>query len=195
MRVLVLGAGVAGVTAAFELLEDGHEVTVVDRQAAAACETSFANAGLVAPGHALAWASPRAPRILLKSLFKNGQPLRFKPSRDPALWQWSLRFLAQCTNERARRNTLIKHRLCVYAQRRLQHVADTTGVDYDGERRGLLYLYRTQESLERGARVLNILEEQGQVLQVIDRDRAAEIDPALGPSRERIAGAIYCPSD
>lgn len=195
MHVLVMGAGIAGVTAAFELLRDGHEVTVVDRQPEAACETSFANAGLVAPGHALAWSSPRAPGIMLRSLYEEGQPIRFRPSLDPALWRWSLKFLAQCTEARARRNTLIKHRLCRYAQERLQAVADETGIDCDGERKGLLYLYRTQESLDRGAANLAILKDQGQQLEIVDRDRAAAIDPALAATKDRIAGAIHCPTD
>ena len=102
MHVLILGAGVAGVTAAWQLLEDGHQVTVIDREAQAASETSFANAGLVAPGHAFAWASPKAAKILLKSLFQNDQPLRFRFRAEPALWRWSLQFLAQCPSERAR---------------------------------------------------------------------------------------------
>jgi D-amino-acid dehydrogenase len=195
MHVLVMGAGVAGVTAAWQLLEEGHTVTVIDRQAEAASETSFANAGLVAPGHALAWSSPRAPKIMLKSLFQKDQPIRFRPSADLALWRWSMKFLAQCTAARARRNTLIKHRLCLYAQKCLQEVAAATGVEYDGERKGLLYLYRTQESLDRGAQNLQILKDDGQDLEVIDRARAAEIDPALAASREKIAGAIFCPSD
>ena len=86
MRVVVLGAGVVGVTTAWQLLEDGHEVTVIDRQAEAARETSFANAGLVAVGHALAWANPRALRTLIRSLFKRDQPLRFRlPGRPGVL--------------------------------------------------------------------------------------------------------------
>ena len=195
MHVLILGAGVAGVTAAWQLLEDGHEVTVIERRAEAASETSFANAGLVAPGHAFAWASPKAAKILLKSLFQKDQPLRFRFRAEPALWRWSLQFLAQCTSARARRNTRIKHRLCRYAQAALQDVVARTGIAYDGERRGVLYLHRSQASLDRGAANMQILREAGQELQVIDRDRAAEIDPALAPSRDKIAGAIYSPSD
>ena len=195
MQVLILGAGVAGVTAAWQLLEDGHEVTVIERQAEAAAETSFANAGLVAPGHAFAWASPKAAKILLKSLLLKDQPLRFRFRAEPALWRWSLQFLAQCTSERARRNTRIKHRLCRYAQAALQDVVARTGVAYDGERRGVLYLHRSQATLDRGAANMQILREAGQELEVIDRDRAAEIDPALAPAKEKIAGAIYSPGD
>ncbi len=195
MRILIMGAGLAGVTAAFELLEDGHDVTVIDRQPGPALETSFANAGLVAPGHAFAWGSPRAPKILLASLFKADQPLRYRFRLDPAMWRWSLKFLRECTAERARINTTRKHRLCRYAQLALQDVVARTGVAYDGERRGLLYLYRQAESFERGVGNMRILMEAGQDLEVIDRDRAAEIDPALEPTRDRIAGGVYGRTD
>ncbi len=182
-------------TAAWRLLEDGHEVTVVERHPAAASETSFANAGLVAPGHAFAWASPKAAKTLLKSLFLKDQPLRFRLSREPAFWRWSLRFLAQCTSERARRNTRIKHRLCRYSQQALQAVADATGIDYDGARRGILYLHRSQATLDRGVANMQILRDAGQELEVVDRERAAAIDPALAATKDKIAGAIYSPGD
>ncbi len=195
MRILIMGAGLAGVTAAFELLEDGHDITVVDRQPGAALETSFANAGLVAPGHAFAWGSPRAPKILMKSLFKANQPLRYKLRFDPDMWRWSLKFLRECSAEKARINTQRKHRLCRYAQAALNDVVSRTGVDYDGERKGLLYLHRDAASFERGVQNMQILMDADQELEVIDRDRAAEIDPALAPTKDRIAGGFYGQTD
>src|SRR6267154_2247312 len=103
-----------GVTTAWYLAKSGHEVTVVERNSVAASETSFANAGLVAPGHSLTWASPRAPKILLKSLFQADQALQLKLRADPRMWAWCLRFLANCTTEKSRRNTTRKLSLCVY---------------------------------------------------------------------------------
>ncbi len=195
MRILVLGGGVIGVTAAYALMKEGHEVTVIDRNAGAAEETSFANAGLIAPGHAYAWASPRAPKILFKSLYRDNQALRFRPSADPRLWAWSLRFLRECTAERARINTQRKHRLCLYSQRAFEELVTETGVAYDGEAGGLLYLYRQAESFDKAAAKIEVLTEGGQALEVIDADRAAQIDPALAPVKEKFSGAIYCPSD
>jgi D-amino-acid dehydrogenase len=195
MHVVVMGAGVVGVTTAWQLLEDGHEVTVIDRQPEAACETSFANAGHVAVGHALSWANPRALRMLVRSLVRSDLPLRFRFHADPAYWRWSFAFLRQCTEAQARHNTRIKHRLCGYAQRLLQQVVAETGVEYDGSQVGILYLYRTAATLERGLANLRILADAGQEMEVVDRERAAAIDPALGPTKDRIAGAIYCPSD
>ena len=93
MRVLVMGGGIVGVTTAYQLVQDGHEVVLVERREGAALETSWGNAGMIAPGHAFVWSSPQAPRILLKSLFAKNQALRFRPSADPRLWSWSLLFL------------------------------------------------------------------------------------------------------
>jgi D-amino-acid dehydrogenase len=195
MHVVVMGAGVVGVTTAWQLLADGHEVTVIDRQPEAACETSFANAGHVAVGHALSWANPRALKTLIKSLVQSDQPIRFRFHADPAYWRWSFAFLRQCTEARARHNTRIKHRLCKYAQQALQQVVADTGVEYDGSRVGILYLYRSEATLERGIAILRILADAGQKMEVVDRERAAAIDPALAATKDRIAGAIYCPTD
>jgi D-amino-acid dehydrogenase len=195
MRVAVLGAGVVGVTTAWQLLEDGHEIMLIDRQPEAGRETSFANAGHVAVGHALAWANPRALKTLVKSLVMKDQPLRFRFHADPAFWRWSLAFLRQCTEARAQANTRIKHRLCAYSQQALRQIVDATGIAYDGSRVGILYLYRTEESMARGVANLRILAEAGQQMEVVDRERAAAIDPALAPTTDKIAGAIYCATD
>ena len=195
MKILVLGSGIAGVTAAWWLLRDGHEVTVVDSQPAPARETSYANAGLVAPGHSFAWASPKVPKILLKSLWRDDQAFRFRLTPDPRMWAWSLKFLRQCTAERARINTLRKHALCLYSQRLFRELVAETGIEYDGRSGGLLYMYRTADSLGRGIANMRILAEDGQEQEIVDPDRIVEIDPSLGPARDKIAGGIYCPTD
>jgi len=195
MKVIVMGSGVVGVTTAYCLLKDGHEVTVVERHDGAADETSFANAGLVAPGHAYTWASPKAPKILLKSLWRNDQALRFRLRLDPALWSWSLKFLGNCRAERVAVNTARKVRLSLYSQDMLHEVVEDTGVAFDGAKGGLLYLYRTPAAFDAGVAKMKILTDNGLPLEVVDRDRAAAIDPALLPTRDRIVGGIYAPSD
>lgn len=195
MKVLVLGAGVIGVTTAYRLLRDGHDVEVVERRDDCAAETSFANAGLIAPGHSYAWASPKALRILIRSLYRKNQALRFRPNADPRLWTWSLAFLAQCTDERARINTRRKHRLCLYSQQAFRETVRETGVTYDGRDGGLLYLYRNPANFEAAVAHSKILAEGGQDLRAVDAAEAGSLDPALTPVQHRIAGAIYCPSD
>jgi D-amino-acid dehydrogenase len=192
-RIVILGAGVMGVTTAWYLAQDGHEVTVIDRQSGPARETSFANAGLLAPGHAYVWSSPRAPKILLKSLVRDDQALRLKLRADPHLWSWCLKFLRCCTAAKARRNTQRKLRLCIYSHEALKALTAETGLDYDQRSGGLLYLYRDAASLARGVANMGILAEGGRRLEVLDAAGCARVDPAL--STGKVAGAIHAPDD
>jgi D-amino-acid dehydrogenase len=195
MRVLVMGGGIVGVTTAYQLLQDGHEVVLLERREGVALETSWGNAGMIAPGHSFAWSSPQAPMILFKSLFARNQALRFRPSADPRLWSWSLLFLRQCTEERARINTLRKHRLCMYSQRILHETIAGNNLQYDRISRGILYFHRSQESLEKGISHMQILADDGQEIRLLDRTQVVELEPSLATAGERIAGGIYCPTD
>jgi D-amino-acid dehydrogenase len=195
VRVIVLGAGVIGVTTAWYLAADGHDVAVIDRQPRVANETSFANAGLIAPGHAYAWASPRAPRMLFRSLWRNDTALKLRLRADPDLWRWALKFLANCPADRNRRNTLIKLRLCLLSHRLLDELTVAEALDYHRIARGLLYLYRDPQHLETGRLTMALLNENGMNLRAIDADECRAVEPALSAAQVRIAGAIFAPSD
>ena len=195
MKVLVLGAGVVGTTTAYFLAKDGHEVEVVDRQDKAAMETSFSNAGMVSPGHAYTWASPRAPKILWQSLYRDDTALKFRLKADPALWAWSWKFLKECRAERAAVNTANKLRLCIYSQGLFEEVNRTERVAYDRHVGGALYLYRDPEHFDRGVSAMKILTDGGMQLEPVGPDRIVEIEPALSSEKDNLAGAIYCPTD
>ncbi len=195
MRVLIMGGGVVGVTTAYQLLRDGHEVVLLERQDAVARETSWGNAGMIAPGHSFVWSSPRAPWILLKSLFRKDQALRFRFSTDPRLYRWSLKFLAECTEAKARRNTLRKHRIAMYSQRVLHEVIAAETLDYDRNARGVLYVHRDPAALEAGVAHMQILADDGQEIRVLDRAQVLELEPALHGAAQKLAGGIYCPTD
>lgn len=91
MRVIVLGAGVVGVTSAYYLALDGHEVTVLDRNNAAASETSYGNAGLVSPGDSYAWASPAALEMFVKSLYRRDLGIKVRLQLDRHFLSWAMR--------------------------------------------------------------------------------------------------------
>jgi D-amino-acid dehydrogenase len=195
MRVAVLGAGVIGVATAYYLARGGHLVTVIDRQPRVAQETSFANAGLIAPGHASAWASPRAPWILAKSLWRSDTALRMRLRADPALWRWNLKFLANCSRARNRANTRRKLTLCIYSRERLIELRRETSIAYDEIAKGALYLYRSPAHFEVGRRAIAMFNEYGLGLEAIDPARAVALEPALAGAQGRLAGAIYAPGD
>ena len=124
MHILILGAGVIGVTTAYELLKANHEVTIIDRQPEPALETSFGNAGLIAPGHSYAWTTPKLPRNLFMSLFGKKKAFRFKFQWDFAMWYWGIQFLQQCNHKDMEVNTLRKHRLSIYSQKCFHHLVN-----------------------------------------------------------------------
>ncbi|MFN0190874.1 MAG: D-amino acid dehydrogenase [Aestuariivirga sp.] len=195
MKALVLGAGIVGITTAYELNRDGFDVTVIDREAEPASFTSYSNAGLFAPGHAYAWSSPAAPGILLRSLWKGDQALRFKFSADPRFWRWMWRFWGECSAERAALNTKRKVRLCNYSLSVFHETVARTGVAYDGRKGGLLYLYRSEAALKAASAKSRILSDNGCRIETLDRDGMAKTDPALEPVKTQFAGALYAPDD
>jgi D-amino-acid dehydrogenase len=190
-KALVLGAGIVGVTMAYELWRDGHEVTVIDREQGAAEFTSFGNAGMIAPGHAYAWASPASPGILLKSLWRNDQALRLKPSLDPAFLKWMWKFWGQCSAERAAINTQQKVRLCNYSQTVFHETCAATGIDYDANDGGILYLFRSQSAFDAANKKAEILRKEGSEINVLDQDGITEKDPALADRKDQFAGALF----
>jgi D-amino-acid dehydrogenase len=190
MRVLVLGGGIAGVTAAYFLAKDGHEVTLVEEQEGVGRDASAANAGIVAPGHSFAWASPKAPGMLLRSLLGHETAIRVRPRFDPALVAWGLRFLRECTAARARRNTIVKLRLCQYSQAVMSHLVRAEGIEYHAVNRGALYLFRDPREMEAGVRKMALLADHGQRQEILDPGQVARLDPAFEPVQRKIAGAV-----
>src|SRR3984885_5196392 len=195
MRLVVLGGGVVGVTTAYQLQRDGHDVVILERNGDVAAGASWGNAGMIAPGHSFVWSSPRAPIILAKSLVLRDQALRFRLSADPRLYAWTWGFIKECTAAKARRNTLLKHRLAAYSQTVLDSVVANEGIEYDRSLRGILYLHRSQQALDAGVEHMKLLQSDGQVIKVLGRDQVIALEPGFAHARDRIAGAIYCPTD
>lgn len=156
---------------------------------------SHANAGLVAPGHAYAWASPVAPGLMLRSLWRSDQAIRFRPAASLRQWAWVGAFLKECNARRAKRNTIIKARLCRYSQERLAEVVKETGVAYDANKGGLLYFYRSPEAFAAAAVKSETLQSQGIEIQTLDRDEVIGRDPGLALAKDQIAGALFSPND
>jgi len=190
MKTLVLGGGVVGVTTAYFLARAGHEVTILEEKDGLGLEATGGNAGIIAPGHSFAWASPRAPRMLWQSLRGAETAIRVRPTADPALLAWGLRFLRECTSARARRNTLIKLRLCQYSQSVMNEIVRAEAIEYHAISRGALYLHRDPAELEAGIKKMALLAEHGQKQEILDAGAVARLEPAFEPVKAKIAGAI-----
>jgi D-amino-acid dehydrogenase len=195
VHVIVLGAGLLGVTSAYFLRQQGHDVTVVDRQATPAAETSFANGGQISVSHAEPWANPSAPWKVLKWLAKEDAPLLFRPRADLNQWLWTLKFLRECTPARTRRNIERIVRLGTYSREMLQQLRRDIGIDYDQRTQGILHFYTSQKELEGAEAPAAQMRALGCDRVVITADEAVRIEPALRHIRAQLAGATYTSQD
>ena len=195
MKVLVLGSGVIGVSTAHYLAQAGHEVTVVDRQAEPALETSFANAGEVSPGYSAPWAAPGLPLKAIKWLFMRHRPLVIWPMLDLAMWIWGLRLLANCTEARYDVNKNRMLRLAEYSRACLEALRSDTGIRYDERMQGTLQLFRTQSQVDGAAADIAILQHFGVRHELLDRAGCVRIEPALARVQQKIAGGLRLPGD
>lgn len=195
MHVIILGAGLAGVTSAWYLRRAGHAVTVVDRQPAAGRETSFANGGQISASHPEPWANPDAPAQILRWLGREDAPLLFRPRLEWAQWSWGLRFLLECLPGRSRRNTIAIARLALHSRGCLHALLAETGIEYDRLQKGILHLFFSPREFARAGARAALLHEFGMRAEVLGARGCVEVEPALSDCRDDLQGGLYAPDD
>jgi D-amino-acid dehydrogenase len=195
MRVAVLGAGLVGVATAWYLRQDGHEVTVIDRQPGVALETSFANGGQISTSHAEPWANPAAPLKVLRWLGHEASPLLWRLRADAAQWAWGLRFLRECAPGRTRRNIVAILRLALYSRALLKELRPTLGLEYDQQLRGILHFYTDPAEFEHAIPQAELMRRYGCAREVKNAAECLAIEPALAGSTMPIVGGTYTADD
>ena len=195
MKVLVLGAGVAGVASAWYLWRDGHEVTVIERNEAVALETSFANGGQLSYSYVAPLASPSVIPKIPPWLLRRDSPLRFKPELDPDQWRWCLEFLAACNQRTAARTTERLLRLAFYSRELMHQLVRSESIDFDYVQNGKLVVHTQRDSYDSARRLMDYQRKLGAEQRALDARECVELEPALAAMGARIRGAIYTPSE
>ncbi len=195
MRVIVLGSGVVGVTSAYYLARAGHEVTVVDRTAGPALETSFANAGQISPGYAAPWAAPGVPLKAVKWMFQKHAPLaiRLDGTKFQLSWMWQM--LQNCTAERYAVNKGRMVRLAEYSRDCLQALRADTGIAYEGRTGGTLQVFRTQQQLDGAQKDIAVLKEANVPFELLSPAELSRAEPALAAVSHKLTGGLRLPGD
>ncbi|MCG3190214.1 MAG: D-amino acid dehydrogenase 1 [Burkholderiaceae bacterium] len=195
MKVLVLGGGVIGVSAAYYLTEAGHQVELVERREAAAMETSFANAGEVSPGYSAPWAGPGVPIKAIHWLLMRYSPLVIWPLLDPAMWRWGAMMLGNCTAKAYALNKSRMVPIAEYSRDCMKALRAATGIAYDERAQGTLQLFRTQKQLDDTAKDIEVLQQYKVPYEVLDRAGFLRVEPGLKDTQHKFVGALRLPGD
>lgn len=196
MHVMILGAGVIGVTSAWYLAKAGHEVTVIDRQPDVALETSYANAGQISPGYSAPWAAPGVPLKAIKWLCQELAPLMISPREvDRATLGWIGKLLLNCNQRSYRVNKSRMMTLAEYSRDCLRAARAELNIDYDQRTQGTLQVFRTQQQVTAAAKDIAVLEACGVEHQVLTQAQCLEYEPGLAFSQEKIVGGLRLPGD
>ena len=193
--VLVLGAGVIGVASAWYLRAQGYDVRVIDRQPAAGCETSFANAGQVSAHLAEPWSNPTTPRQIPRWLLADDAPLVFRPQARWDQYRWLAKFLRECSASRYGRNLIHLANIGLYSRTALKALRRETGLAYDHHEGGILLFFTDAAAFERASATARRLAAAGLQRAPKDVDACLAIEPALATIRDRLAGGIYSEHD
>jgi D-amino-acid dehydrogenase len=195
MRVVILGSGVVGVTSAYYLARAGHEVTVIDREAGPALETSFANAGQISPGYASPWAAPGVPLKAIKWMFEKHAPLAIRLDGTSFQLKWMWQMLQNCTQTRYSVNKGRMVRLAEYSRDCLQALRSDTGINYEGRTGGTLQVFRTQQQLDGAAKDIAVLRDANVPFELLTPAELHNAEPALAAVSHKLTGGLRLPND
>ncbi|BAB54587.1 D-amino acid dehydrogenase [Mesorhizobium japonicum] len=189
-KIVVIGAGIAGVSTAYALLEQGYDVTVVERRRYAAMETSFANGGQLSASNAEVWNHWSTVLKGIKWMLRRDAPLLMNPTPSWHKYSWLLEFVSNIS--RYRENTIETTRLAIAARKHLFEIADREGIDFDHVRRGILHVYWDKDGFDHALKVNEMLNEGGLDRRSVTPSEFAGIEPAL---HGKFYGGFYTPSD
>ncbi|HEV7455818.1 MAG TPA: D-amino acid dehydrogenase [Roseococcus sp.] len=195
MHVLVLGAGVIGLTTAYTLAREGHEVTLLDAEPAVARGASAANGGQLSYSYVAPFAGPGVPWKVPGWLMDPDGPLRFRPELDPHQWGWIWRFLRACNATTAAETTARLLRLAYLSRELTQEVAARGVAEFGFAHAGKLVLQPDAAAMEGAKRQMELQARLGSEQVALDRDACVALEPSLARIAHRIAGGIHTPGE
>ena len=195
MKVIVLGSGVVGLTSAWYLAQAGHQVTVIDRQAQSAEETSFANAGQISYGYSSPWAAPGVPLKAIKWLTQKHSPLIIKPGTSPELYLWTMALLKNCSEKNYQVNKSRMLRVSNYSRQCLLDLRKNHDIIYEGRQQGTLQVFRKQSQVEAVEKDMQLLSASNTRFKLLNVEECVEKEPGLALVKNKIVAGLYLPDD
>lgn len=189
-HIVIIGSGITGVTSAYELIQLGYQVTVIDKHLFPAMETSFANGGQLSACNAEVWNQKATVIKGFKWMTQKNAPLLLNPSFDLHKYSWLFEFLSHIKNYEANTHATVK--MALMARQRLFEIAELEQIDFDLEKRGILHFYHSELDYKVATKVNDVLSVGGLKRHPVSLDEIRAIEPSL--KGDYFAG-FYCPDD
>lgn len=195
-HIAVLGAGIIGMTSAYALHKQGYQVTVVDRQPAAARECSYANGGQLSYSHMEPWANPHILSRLPSWLIDANSPLSFGKLWDRQLWVWLTRFVMACRSHKVQATTAQLLELAMQSRESLLKMQKETGIEANVTHEGIMHVFSQSRFFESNRRHVAYQQSLGCRAEILSGNEAVlSKEPALSRGKHPFAGGIYFPDD
>lgn len=195
MRVVVVGSGLMGLLSAYYLRNAGADVCVLDRRDASARETSFANGGMLHASQVNPWNAPGILGAAVRMVGREDSPLLLRKRAIPRLARWGVRFIRESKHSRYAYNTSRNARLAKYSLSVMRELREQLDPSYDFAANGTLTIYREQSEFDLACELANDAGDSGLVVELLDREAAVAVEPALAPIAGQIVGASHFPED
>ena len=196
MHILVIGAGVTGLAAAWYLRADGHEVTVVERGSGVALQASHANGGQLSYNYVAPLAAPGVLAKLPSWLLRADAPVRFRPKLDPSQWRWLFDFLCACNRSQSEQSTRRLLQLAFLSRDLMRDlVATEHKLAFDYANSGKLVVHREPNSYKAARRLMAYQRTLGCEQEALDAAACVTLEPALAGIGQDLAGGIFTPGE
>jgi len=193
-NIVVVGAGIAGVTAAYYLVKAGHKVTVIEQERYAAMRTSYANGGQISVSNSETWTTWSNIQKGIKWMFTKDAPLLIRPSLEWNKIKWILSFLKETILDTYARNTVETIRLGLDARKLYEEIVKEEGIDFDQQPCGILHFYKDSKLLTHAHLVKEMYHGNGCDWELLNNQKTIKIEPALKDS-QNILGGVWTRSD
>lgn len=195
MKVVIIGAGLLGVTSAYFLAREGHDVVVLDRQEGPAQETSFANAGMLTPAMTSPWNSPGILSTFFKNVGRKDSPFLLRLKAIPSLCIWGILFLLNANEKKFLRSKADGVNLSLYSLKVMKKIREELDIKYKQIITGSCKIFYDQKSFDDYSEYVKLLDQHGIKYDVVSPDRMVEIEPSLKPIKDKLCGGVFFPGD
>jgi D-amino-acid dehydrogenase len=191
MKIVIVGAGIVGLSSAWHLWRDGHAVTVVDRGEDVGLAASHANGGQLSYRYVAPLADPDVLPKIPGWMLRRDAPVRFRPRFDPDQWRWLMSFLKACNGHDKLRSVASLLPLSLYSQSLVHELLAEHDLDFDHTYSGKLVVHRDRRTFDSARKLLSASADLASEQQALDTDACIALEPALERLRGKIAGAIH----